>query len=171
MKHAVEHRLEEQAEAAADLLALLRDRDMDDDAELVSDTIEGETGFMEALDQALDEIDRCAVIVDGCKEAEARLAKRRNRAAARSEKVRAAIEQAMYRAGLKSETRPTGTLTLRETAPAPVIEDEALIPSEYWVAQDPKLDKKALNAAAKGGAEIPGVRMSNGGVSLTIRRA
>lgn len=171
MSHAVEHRLDEQAQAAADLLAMLRERDLDDDAELVTDTLEGGSSFLEVLDEALAEIDACAVIVDGCREAEGRLAKRRARAAARMEKVRSAIEQAMYRAGLKSETRPTGTLTLRETPPAPVIEDEALIPAEFWVPQDPKLDKKALNAAAKSGADIPGVRMSNGGVSLTIRRA
>jgi hypothetical protein len=151
---------------AADLLAELRS----DDAELNHDMIEGETGFFEVLGAALDEIDQCEIIAEGCKVKAEEIGKRRSRAEARAARIRAMIEQAMVSIDLSTARLPTATLTVKSTGPKPIVADESLIPAEYWEPQPPKLNRRALNEAAKRGP-VPGVDMSNGSVSLQIRRA
>lgn len=169
-EHAVEHKLAEQAKAASGIMDILRERGLDDDAELVADTIEGETNFLEALDLAVTELDACQVIVMGCKAVESDLEARRNRAEARIEKVRAAIEQALLIAEISEKiVRPTATLSLRKIPPGWVVDDESKVPSHFFKPQPPKLDRVAIKQALHAD-NIPGCHVDNGGVSLTLRR-
>lgn len=158
-------RLQRETIAAADLLAALR---IDDD-DLAHDMVEGETSFLEAIAAALAEIDDCEIVVDGCKAKESQIADRRHRSERRIEKLRAAIEQAMCVTDLPQVKLPTATLTIKAVPPKPIVTDEAAIPSEFWKPQPPKLDRAALNKAAKD-RPVPGVEMSNGGVALQVRR-
>ena len=168
--HAVEHKLSRQAKAAQSVLEVLRERDLADDADLVADTVEGETGLFEAIDQALAEMENCDVIAEGCKAAEKRLSERRARAEARKDKVRAAIEQALLIAEVSEKIqRPTATLTLTKRKPALVVNDEAEVPSEFFAPQPPKLDKRKLAEAAAERA-IPGCHWTNAAPTLTVRR-
>ena len=170
VERAVEHELTEQAKAAAGIMEVLRARNMDDDAVLVIDTIEGETGLYEAIDAALETIDGCGIIVEGCKAVSADINARRERAEARHEKVRAAIEQALLIADVSEKiVRPTATLTLRKIKPAWVVDDESQIPAAFFVPQPPRLDKKRLKATDTTEA-VPGCHVDNGSISLTIRR-
>ncbi len=169
-RHAVEHELTEQAKAAAGIIEVLRGLDMDDDAGLVLDTVEGETGFLEAIDVALGEIDACAVIVIGCEAVASDINDRRKRAEGRIEKIRAAIEQALLIADVDEKiVRPTATLTMRKIKPAWVVDDESQIPAGYFEPQPPKLVKKLINEQPTS-IDIPGCHVGNGSVSLTIRR-
>lgn len=169
--HAVESRLDRQAKAAQALVDTLRAREGDEDAALVADMVEGETGFMEALDAAVAEIDACDVIAEGCKAVEEKIATRRRRAEHRRDKVRAAIEQALLIAEIGEKVqRPTATLTLTHRKPALVVDDTADVPSDYFVPQPPKLDKAALRKAVENGATVPGCHLSNQMPTLTIRR-
>lgn len=156
-----------ETEAARDLIRAL----MLDDAELSHDMIEGETGLFEAVAAAIGEIDDCDVISAGCREKEAQFADRRARAERRVERLRGLIEQAMAVAELPTIKLPTATLTVKTLPPKPLIEDEALVPSEFWRQPDPVLDRAKINSAVKDGATIPGVTRTNGQVSLQIRRA
>jgi len=168
--HAIEHELTEQAKAAAGIMDVLREREMDDDAELVDGTVEGETGLFEAIDAALLEIDACDVIAEGCKVVVASLTARQSRAKARRDKVRAAIEQAFVISGINEKiVRPTNTLSLTKRKPDLVIDDESLIPADYYE-MVPRLDKKKLREAVDSIHAVPGCHMNNGSVSLTIRR-
>lgn len=160
--------LTREAEAARNLLAEIS---AGDDEALAHDMIEGETSLLEAIDRAIDEIDDCDVTIAGCKEKEAQLAERRKRAENRQERLRGLIEQAMLICDLRTAKRPTATLTVRDVPPKAIVADEAAIPARFWRQPDPVLDKKAINEAVKNGEDIPGVSMSNGTTSLTIRRA
>lgn len=171
----VEHTLSRETEAARDLLRALRQLDAADDAELVADAIEGETGLNEAIAAALDEVDECELIEAGCKAKSEQFDSRAAAAAARKDRVRASIERAMVLTDQYSLRLPAATLSIAKRKPQPVIDDEAAIPSRFFVqpeAPPPKLDKKALAAAlAEEGAEpIPGAHLDNGSISLTIRR-
>lgn len=157
--------LDREALAAADLLTGLAS----DDPDLNHDMVEGETGFLEAIGAAVDALDECEIIISGCKEKEKQVADRRLNAERRLGNVRALIERALVMADLPSVKLPTATLTVKSLPPKPIVTDESVIPSEFWEPQPPKLDRKALSDAAKQGA-IPGVEMSNGSVSLQIRR-
>lgn len=169
---ATEAGLEREARAAAELVAMLKAEGHEGDAELAHDMVEGETGLMEAIDAAISEIDACDVIAAGCAAKIADLDARAKNAKARADRVRAMIEQAMALADLDTARRPCATVTLRKVPPKPIIEPdrESEIPSQFWKPQPPKLDRAAITAAAKAGETIPGVTMSNGGLSLTIRR-
>lgn len=165
MRDEIATSLTREAQAAADLMAELRS----DDAELTHDMIEGETGLFEAISAVLDEIDACEIIATGCKAKSEEIGRRKSRAEGRAARLRAMIEQAMVAADIPTARLPTATVSIRAVAPKPVIEDESLIPSEFWRPQPPVLDRKALNEAAKARA-IPGVGKTNGGASLQIRR-
>ena len=68
---------------------------------------------------------------------------------------------------------PTATLTLRKVQPEAVIETEAEITSRCWTPQETpaaKLNEKSLLEALEAGESIPGARLDNGSVSLTVRR-
>lgn len=160
-------KLRREAEAARSLVAELQS----DDETLLHDMVEGETMLFEAIDAAIDEMDECDIRAAGCKEKIKQLTERQKRAEARQERLRTLIEQAMLVADQKTIKRPLATLTVRDVAPRPMITEEAQIPSEYWRSPDPVVDKKKINEAIADGKTIPGVTMTNGSTSLTIRRA
>jgi len=162
---AVERAVSHQAQAARDLLASLGD----DDEDLRADMVEGETGFNEAVAAAIAEMDNALALSDGVGLLIERYAARRDRMKRRAERIRACIEQAMVMADLTTMRLPAATLTIKSVPPKPLIEDESAIPAEFWKPGAPKLDRAAVNAAAKDRA-IPGVTMTNGGASLQIRR-
>ncbi len=166
MSDPVADALRRQAEAAKALIASLHD----DDPDLVHDMAEGSTGIMEAIDMAIAEMDECDAITAGCKAQVAVYEERASKFAARKQRVRALIEQAMLIADLPTAKRPTATVTVKRTPPKPIIADESLIPSRFYKQPPPVLDKTAINEAVKDGETIPGVAMDNGGISLQVRR-
>ncbi|MDR9781633.1 siphovirus Gp157 family protein [Rhizobium redzepovicii] len=168
----VEFNLGRQAEAAKRLMSNLRFQGIDDDQELVADTIEGETTLIEAIQAALAEIDECEIHIIGLKAKEAEFAERRRRLEERAGRVKATIEQAMITTEQESLRLPTATLTLAKRAPGLIVTNEADIPTRFWIEQErpaPKLDKKALRAALDE-EPIPGATLDNGSRSLSIRR-
>jgi hypothetical protein len=169
----LEFNIHRQTEAAKSLLSSLRDQGVDDDAELVADTIEGETNLLEAIEAALAQIDECDVLITGLKAKEEEFETRRKSIERRAERVRALIEQAMLATDQTSLKLPTATLSLTKRAPGLIVNSEADIPSRFFVEQErpaPKLNKKALAAAIKAGEQVPGANLDNGSVSLSVRR-
>lgn len=172
MANEVEFSLRRQAEAAKGLLAGLRDQG-EDDADLIADTIEGETDLLEAIDAALSEMDECEVLITGLKAKEAEFSDRRKKIEDRVDRIKAIVEQAMISTEQLSLRRPTATLTIAKRAPGLIVTNEADIPTKYWIPQErpaPKLDKKAVLAALKEQQAIPGATLDNGSLSLSIRR-
>lgn len=168
-----EYALRKETEAAKALLAALAD-DLDD-AELRADAVEGETGLMEAIDAALLQIDEADLMLAGLADHIRKMQERKAAMAARRDRLRALIEQAMAVCDLSGPLRrPTATLSLGKVAPALVIDSEADIPAAFFVPQappPPALDKAALKKALLESAQpIPGAHVDNGGVSLRIRR-
>ncbi len=173
MSDDIDYALRRQTEAARHLLANLKETGDDDDAELVADTIEGETTLVEAIEQALAEIDECDVLATGLKAKEEAFEARRHRIGRRKERLTASIEQAMIATEQTTFKLPTATLTLAKRAPGLMVSSEADIPSRFWVEQErpaPRLDKNALRAALKAKEAVPGASLDNGSVSLSVRR-
>lgn len=135
------------AEAAKSLIESIRAMAGDEDDELIADMVEGETDLMDVLDALVERRNLNKALAEGIDLAVADLGLRKARFLKRVETDKALIEQAMTIAGLPSIERPCGTLVLTQRAPVTVVDNEADIPAEFWKAGDPKLDKKALNAA------------------------
>ncbi|NDC57956.1 MAG: hypothetical protein EBZ50_03815 [Alphaproteobacteria bacterium] len=145
----------------ADALAL--------DPDLLLDTLEGETGILEIVDELLLAELADAAHVEALKDAKATLDARKQRFEARQATRRALIEQAMMLLERKKLERPTATLSLSERAPSVKVEDESAIPSKFFTTK-PVLDLAAVKDAVKAGEDVPGAVLTNGSVSLTIRR-
>lgn len=160
-----------EAKAAAALRESLRQLGEGSDDELLLDTIEGETSLLEAIDKLLASIALDEGLAKGADAAALEMSGRAQRFARRAESKRALIEQALFVAELDKLERPAGTLSLVRRAPKVEIAEEAEIPTEFWKAGDPRLDRKALLAALKEGRAVPGACLSNSAPSLTIRRA
>lgn len=157
----------ESAAASALMVALATD-----DEELAAGMIEGETSLLEALERAISEIDDCEITEAGCEAQIKKLASRKDRATKRKDIVRAAMEQALLVADQKRLKLPTATLTIKIVKPKIHEIDESKLPSKYFKQQEPKLDRVALNKDISANEAPPaGVTMTNGGISLQIRRA
>jgi len=162
------HGISEQARAAFELMAALAIDDTDED--FTHDLIEGETDFFEAVQKALDEIDECEVVQIGCAEMGKKLSDRGARSKRRAEKLRGLIDQAFQVAGVKSHKFATATISTKAVPPKLIVTDESIVPSKYFTPQPPKLDLTALKRDAKI-APISGAELSNGGITIQIRRA
>ena len=162
----ISYRIQRESEAARDLLAAIGD----DDEATLHDMIEGETGLLEALTTAVCIIDEAEAQIAGCKDREKVFADRRAQAERRISRIRSQIEQAIAFVDVQTWKLPTATLTIKAVPPKPIYDDEAAIPARFWRAGDPKIDKSAIADAIKAGEEIPGITMSNGSISLQIRR-
>lgn len=141
-----------------------------DDPQLILDMIEGETDLTEAIAIVYSEIADDEAMVAGLKAKIEEFSERKARLEKANETRRNVILMAMEKAGLKTLKCPLATITVRDVPPSVVVTDEPAIPAEFWKPQDPKLDKKALAEAVKSGAAVPGAQLSNGGISLTIRK-
>jgi hypothetical protein len=166
-----------------------------DDDELLADMIEGETDLFEIIDRLIARRAENMALAAGAAQHIETMRGRRERFERLAEQDRTLITQAMVIAELPSVRRPVATLSLSARAAKLVIDDEAAIPSSFWKAGDPKLDKSALAEAVRAHAtaraeaiaalpqdpdaraeaiagrppEIPGAHLEAAPPSLTIR--
>lgn len=163
--------LEIEAEAAKSLLAniaqVMADYATDDD--LIADMVEAETGLFEAIDAALLRRETDLALAEGLSEYITTLQKRKRALEDRAEAMRVSILAAMQAAELKKVERPLATISRKPTPPSVIVVEEADIPTQFWKAQPPKLDKRELLAALKDGQDIPGALLSNGGETVQVR--
>lgn len=84
------------------------------------------------------------------------------------DRMKEALQGAMEMTGNTKFKTDLFNFNIQNNPPSLDIADDADIPQEYWIAQEPKLDKKKLLAAVKLGEEYKGVTMKQG-KSLRIR--
>lgn len=191
--------LARQAEAAAALVDYLREVD-EDDHDLVQDSIEGETDFLEVIDRALEQIAEAEMMADALSGRIAALKARKSRFEGRAGFLRSVIQMAMVQANGDQGVRPlpftlqtpSATVTVRDGKERGQIVDEALLPAEFWKTAAPTVDRAKINEAvsryldARRGEQAdvvddetgdtpapelpPGVELAEPGFSLTIRR-
>lgn len=86
----------------------------------------------------------------------------------REKAMRALAQRIMEAADLRKVELPEATLSIRAVAPSLIITDEASLPDWAWrVKREP--DKAAIKERMKVGDFVPGVEMSNGGTTLSVR--
>ena len=142
-----------------------------DDADLVKDTVEGETSeFLEwHVDKCLEELIDAGVMEQGVAAMIDVLAARGNAAKARQERIRTAIKLLMLATDQKTIKRPLATITLKDPVKGFTITDEKKLSSDYFVTQPLKLDRAALRKDFLAGKKIDGIVVDNGEPTLSIR--
>jgi hypothetical protein len=139
------------------------------DEETLSDTIEGLTLLSDKLcaitKSLLDDRSLATALRHRIDEMKDRL----QRLESRADKKKELVIDVMDRGHLKKLTDPEFTVSLRSSPPKLVISDETIIPPEFWRPQPPKLDRQALLTDLKDGGSPPGVNLSNGAKTISIR--
>ncbi len=141
----------------------------DIDETTLADTLEGAS----SLDEAIGEVIRSALedeaMAAGLRGRLGDLKERLERIAARGGKKRQIALAAMEEAGMDKIMEPDFTASLRAAPPSALITCEENIPEQYWIAQDPKLDKRRILDAMKVGTRVAGAELSNSRLTLAVR--
>ena len=143
----------------------------DDDEQLKLDTLEGETELFELVRQLLDENEADEGQIAALKEQIEARKVRKERAEARIDARKAAIVSLMDCAQETCLRLPEATLSVRQLAPRPKVTDPAALPDAFVnIEVVRKPDMEAIKAIYEEGQSLPGVTMTNGGTSLSVRR-
>jgi len=147
---------------------LLAYPELADDVQLLADMIEGETELHSVLTDLVLSATEAGTYADAIKAHERMLAERRGRWERRAAMHRALILSLLQSANMTKLVLPEATLSVSNLAPKPIVDDETQVPDELCTFNRwPNLS--AIKAAVKAGEDVPGVHMSNGGTTLTIR--
>jgi hypothetical protein len=142
-----------------------------DDEQLKLDMLEGETDLFSIIRQLLNENEADEGIILALEEQIGSRQLRKDRAKARIDRRKTAMSQLMDCAQTTKLGLPEATLSLRTLQPRPKVVDVDELPDAFVkISQVRKADNDAIAVAIEGGATIPGVVMTNGGSSLTVRR-
>jgi hypothetical protein len=163
----VTHQLFKETAAAKTLRAQLADI-LEGDEELGACTVEGETNLYEAINAAVSRLLDDLTAIEGIEVYQANLARRRERLKQRVANMKTALAVALEQAGRKKYEHEAVTMSLRSVPPSVQVTDEAAIPSSYWKAAEPRLDKAAVLAALKAKQTVPGTVLSNGGTTIAF---
>lgn len=126
-----------------ELLEMLEDADLD--ADVIKDTLDGVEGEFEMKADAI-----AKVIAEEKGDAEKidaeikRLTARKKTKLNNAERLKKYLESAMGAMGKKKFATALFGFGIRKNAPAVVIDNEEKIPKEWWIEQEPKLDKAGL---------------------------
>lgn len=132
-------------------------------AEQIADTLEALDG--DIRDKAVNVAaftKNLEATAEAVREAAKAMLARADRIEKRAESIRAYLLFNMQASGVSKIECPWFTLTVRKNPPSVIIDDEAQIPSDYYVPPPPpipKLDKTAVKRAIQAGVEVPGARL------------
>ena len=140
--------------------------DLDLDEQTVLDTLEGMAGSLE--DKAINVakfIQNLRASSLGMKLAEARMYERRKAVEKREQRIMDYLKSNMERCGISKIDCEYFSLSIRNNPASVVIDELAMIPSEFMrqaEAPPPAPDKKAIAIAMKDGKDVPGAHMESG---------
>jgi hypothetical protein len=141
------------------------------DEQLKLSMLEGETGLFEVVSALLEENENDDGMIAALDAQVDARAIRIERAKARIEARKRAIMSLMDSAHETTLRLPEATLSLRTLKARPKVLNVDELPDEFVKTETiRKPDTDAINAAFERGQPIPGVTITNGGASLSVRR-
>jgi replicative superfamily II helicase len=146
-------KLYELAQNYAQLMEMAEEMESDalvDTLEALQDAIEDK---VENIAKLIKNLEADAKII---KEEEQRLADRRRSIESKVARLKEYLQEQLEVAGLQKVKRATITVAIQNNPPSVEIADEKLIPSEFMIPQNPKIDKQAILERLKNGEMVPG---------------
>lgn len=142
--------------------------EVSDDEALRMDLLDGETGFFEIIDKALDHRQEALGMASMTKERATGMKLRIDRYESRAEAMTKLIMNLMEVAGIERVERPEATISRTKGRDSIEITDLEAIPQGY-AKLEKKPDKTAIKAAIDAGTDIPGAAVKKGEPSITVR--
>ena len=140
--------------------------ELEDDLELLADTIEGQTDFDRVLSEVVEEKIEADAMAAGAGEFAAKLAQRRQRAERKSELMRGLALDLMTVARQHKVKLPIATLSILAGRPGVVIDNAASLPQGFT-----KIEpiKSAIKQSIEAGENVPGAHLEAGPDTVSIR--
>jgi hypothetical protein len=142
--------------------------ELEEDADLLTDTVAGETDFERVIDKLVSFVREAETMAEAVKARKEEIAERQKRFERQSEAGRKIILSLMDAAQQPRVTLPEATLSITKPREKLTIWAEEEIPQGYFAIVR-KPDTKAITAALKAGNEIPGAELELGNPGLMIR--
>ena len=131
-------------------LALAIARDFPEaDEETLADTIEGASDLPGLLMAVLRSRAEDLSLAEALRRRLEVMRGRLERLEGRAEQKRVLVATALQEAGIRKLVAAEFTAYLRPSPSKVIVTDESLIPAEFWVAQQPRLDRQQLLAAVR----------------------
>ena len=155
-------------ELTSDVLALQQE-DLPED--VLADTLEALQGEFEDKGQALGAVvQNIEAEIDALKAHKATIDQKIKTRTNKIAWLKNYLRENMVASGIDKIECPLFTVTCRKPSKVVVIDDEDLVPDDYMnVKVTTTPDKKAIAAALKEGEDIPGCRLADGQVGITIK--
>lgn len=141
------------------------------DDETLEDTLEGLTDVRTIVAAVARSSLADEVMAGALKQRIDEMRERLSRFEAGRERKRELALTALQQMGLQKLVEADFTISVKNGAPVVDVIDEVRVPKEFWVPQEPKLNRGAIYKALKSGAEVPGALMDQGPPVLSIRRS
>jgi hypothetical protein len=138
------------------------DEGLHEDLAAISDAIETKAEYLARVVKTLE------AEADALKNAADELTKKRQARENRAASIKRFLEETMRSLGVEKLKGELFTVALQMNNPSVNVTDEKSIPSDYWIQQEPKLDKKQVLEELKAGRAIPGAEIQRT-QSLRIR--
>jgi len=78
---------------------------------------------------------------------------------AKIDRLKAYMLEGMQAAGIEKTTDVRAEVRVQKNPPSVAVYQDKDIPSQYWIAQEPKLDKKSILERLKAGEDVPGTEL------------
>ena len=151
-------------------LALALARDFPEaDEETLADTIEGASDLPVLLTAVLRSRLEDLSLAEALRRRLEVMRGRLERLEGRAEQKRVLVSTALQEAGIRKLVAAEFTAYLRPSPSKLIVTDETLVPPEFWVAQQPRLDRQQLLSAVRSGREVPGAVLANSELTLAVR--
>ena len=147
----------------------LIEADPEIDETTLLDTLEGATNLNEAIGEVIRAALEEEALADSLRDRMGAMRERLERIETACSRKREVAQAVMEDAGIEKILEPDFTVSLRVSPPAVAVVNEAEIPEPYWIPQPPKLDRKGVLDALKGGAEVPGASLTDTEPYLSVR--
>lgn len=144
---------------------------IEDDLDLLLDTLEGETNLTDRIAWMVRQIDDDEIMISGIKDRMTALQARLVRIQQRLQAKKDMIVEALEDTDIPKITKPDFTLSLRSVPGTARVTEEDKLPDEYTTTvTTTKPNMRQINIALRAGKEIAGAVLSNSYRTLTIRR-
>ena len=127
------------------------------DEQTFADTLES-IGADEKINSYCEIINQFKADVKSIKDEISRLTERKDNCENAIERMKSALDEFMKASGKTKEKTDKFTIYYRNTQSVNIL-DEDKLPDEYLIPQPPKIDKKAISAAIKGGEKVDGAEL------------
>ncbi len=142
--------------------------ELEDDEELKTDMIEGETNAFSILDRAIDRIRHEQFLQEAIEQRKREMSVRHIFSQRRETFWRRIVMKVMDMAGIRRAQLAEATLSVSSSPQSVIITDETLIPAEFWRIKR-EVDKDAIRKEIRDGGVVLGAQLSNKEDHLVVK--